>query len=427
MQPRHCTRRFLFAFLALPLIGSLAHASDWPRFRGPNGAGIAADKEVPVKWTTENILWKTAIPGVGHSSPIVHGGRVFLQSSSTDGKERWLLSLDAVKGDILWKTPAPGHKARIHPRNSLASSTPATDGKRVYAVFWDGKEMHLGAYDSKAGKPIWEKNLGGFKSQHGVGHSPMLLDGKVILADDQDGSSRLFAFDARNGEKAWEVERKAFRTCYSTPFVRVRAGGDKELIVASTAGITGYNPADGKANWSYTWTFARAPLRTVASPIAANGLVFANSGDGAGDRHLIAVKLGERGDVSGTNLAWENRKSFPYVPCLLAKGDHLYSVTDKGMATCHIAATGEEVWSERLGKAFTASPILVDGKVYAAAEDGSVYVFEAAPKFKLLAQNTIGESISSTPAVADNHLFIRGDKHLFCIGKAATRGASRGR
>jgi len=406
----------------LLLLCGVAGASDWPRFRGPNGAGIAADKNVPVKWTTDNILWKTAIPGVGHSSPIVHAGRVYLQSSSTDGKERWLLSLDAVKGDLVWKTPAPGRKARIHPRNSLASSTPATDGERVYAVFWDGKDIHLAAYDCKDGKPIWEKNLGGFKSQHGVGHSPMLIDGKVILADDQDGASHLFAFDARSGEKAWEVERKAFRTCYSTPFVRAKMDGDKELIVASTAGITGYNPADGKANWSYKWSFARMPLRTVASPIAANGLVFANSGDGAGDRHLIAVKLGDKGDVSDTNLAWENRKAFPYVPCLLVRGDHLYSVTDKGMAACHVAASGEEVWSNRLGDAFTASPILVDGKIYAAAEDGSVYVFEAASKFNLLAKNTIGESIFSTPAVADDHLFIRGDKHLFCIGKAANKG-----
>lgn len=401
----------------------LAIASNWPRFRGPNGAGIAADKDVPVKWTNENILWKTAIPGVGHSSPIACGGRVFLQSASKDGKERWLLCLDAATGEILWKAAASGQKAHIHNYNSLASSTPATDGQRVYAVFWDGENIHLGAFDFKDGTPIWEKDLGGFTSQHGAGHSPMLIDGKVILANDQDGSSHLLAFDAKSGAPVWQAERKAFRTCYSTPFIHVKPDGDKELIVASTAGITGYNPADGKANWWYTWSFRSMPLRTVSSPIRAGNLVIATSGDGRGDRDVIAVKLGGQGNVTPSNLAWQNRKNypFPYVPCLLAHGAYLFGVHDKaGIASCHRAHSGEEVWSERLdASGFTASPILVDGKIYAVANNGSVYVLAAGPKFKVLAKNTVAERVSSTPAVADNRLFLRGEKHLFCIGKNA--------
>ena len=430
MHPRLRIQRFRIALGVLLLAVSAAGASDWPRFRGPNGTGVAADKDVPVKWTAENIRWKKEIPGVGHSSPIVHGGRVFLQSSSSDGKERWVIGLDAATGNILWKTPSTGRKAKKHPLNSLASSTPATDGARVYAVFWDGEHIHLGAFDFKDGKPVWEKDLGSFTSQHGVGHSPMLVDGKVVVANDQDGSAHLLAFDARSGEKAWETERKAFRACYSTPIVHVQPGGEKELIVASTAGLTGYNPADGKANWFYTWSFAGMPLRTVASPIAADGLVFANSGDGSGDRHLIAVKLGGKGDITSKGLVWQTakRRYSPYVPCLLVKGDYLYSVNDYGEAYCHLARTGEEVWKESLCRTgFTASPILVDDKVYAVAKDGAVYVFEAAPKFKSLARNTVGEAVSSTPAVADNHMFIRGDKHLFCIGKAAVKGAAKNR
>jgi outer membrane protein assembly factor BamB len=295
----------------------------------------------------------------------------------------------------------------------------------VYALFWDGKDIHLGAYHLKDGKAKWEKNLGRFKSQHGVGHSPMLIDDKVIVANDQDGASHLLAFEAASGKKVWASERKAFRTCYSTPFVQAKTGGGKELIVASTAGISGYNPDNGKANWTYVWSFAGMPLRTVASPIAAKGMVFASSGDGSGDRCLIAVKLGGKGDVTDKNLAWQNptRRYSPYVPCLLSRGDHLYSVNDFGLAACHVAATGEEVWKQQLGRdRFTASPILVDGKVYAVADGGAVYVFEAAPKFKQLARNPIGERVSSTPAVADNRLFVRGDKHLFCIGKPAKKG-----
>jgi outer membrane protein assembly factor BamB len=254
----------------------------------------------------------------------------------------------------------------------------------------------------------------------------MVLDSKVILANDQDGSARLIALDARNGDTVWEAERKAYRTCYSTPFVHKKPDGGEELIVASTAGITSYRPADGKANWWYNWTFAGMPLRTVASPILANDLVIANSGDGSGARHLIAVKLGGKGDVTADNLVWENRKNYPfsYVPCLLASGDYLFSLHDKGIASCHEARTGEQEWSERLDAAgFTASPIEVDGKIYAVANNGSVYVFEAAAKFKLLAKNTVGERVSSTPAVADNRLFIRGDEHLFCIGKSAAKKA----
>lgn len=422
MLTRSCAWRFLLGFTVLVPVCGVAGAADWPRFRGPNGAGIAEDKNLPVKWTEENILWKTPIPGVGHSSPIVCKGRVFLQSASADGSERWLLCLDVGKGEIVWKTRSPGERTRKHALNSFASSTPASDGERVYAAFWDGKAIHLGAYDFKEGKPLWEKDLGGYVSQHGFGHSPMLIDGKVILANDQDGTSRLLAFDAGSGDKAWETQRTPYRACYSTPIIHVKPNGDKELIVASTAGITSYDPADGKANWWYTWKFARAPLRTVGSPIIAGDLVLATSGDGAGDRDVIAVRLGGQGDVSGTSLAWQNRKNypFPYVPCLLAHGLYLFGVHDKGVASCHLARNGEEVWRQRLDSGFTASPVLVDGKVYAVSQKGSVYVFNAASDFKLLAENSIGEAVSSTPAVADDRMFLRGEKHLFCIGKPAT-------
>jgi outer membrane protein assembly factor BamB len=428
MHSRLLTLRFWLAFVFLLSLSGLVGAADWPRFRGPNGAGIAVDKDVPVKWTEQNVLWKTPIPGIGHSSPIVCKGRIFLQSASEDGSERWLLCLDSGKGDILWKTRSPGASAKKHPLNSLASSTPASDGERVYAAFWDGNAIHLGAYDFKSGRALWEKDLGSFKSQHGFGHSPMLIDGKVILANDQDGSSLLLAFDARSGDKVWQVERTPYRACYSTPLIHVKPDDDKELIVASTAGITGYSPADGKPNWWYTWKFARMPLRMVGSPIIAGKLVIATAGDGNGDRDIIAVKIGVKGEVTADNLAWQNRKNYPlpYVPCMLSHGDYLFSVHDKGIASCHLARSGEEVWTQRLDSGFTASPVLVDSKVYAVSQNGSVYVFEASAEFKLLAKNSIGEAVSSTPAVADNCLFIRGEKHLICIGKPSAKSARQG-
>jgi outer membrane protein assembly factor BamB len=246
----------------------------------------------------------------------------------------------------------------------------------------------------------------------------MVVDDLVILSNDQDGSAVLLALEARTGKTRWQAERKAYRACYSTPFVR-ETGGGKELIVVSTAAVTGYDPVTGKENWHCDWPEARMPLRTVSSPVLADGLVVATAGDGAGDRLAIGVKPGGSGDVTQTNRLWEDRKTLPYVPSVLALGEHLYSVNDAGFAACHVARTGELVWQRRLGAAVAASPVLVDGKVYAAASDGSVYVFQAATTFKLLAKNSVGEPVSATPAVADDRLYVRGQEHLFCIGKPA--------
>ncbi|MFL5243185.1 MAG: PQQ-binding-like beta-propeller repeat protein [Gemmataceae bacterium] len=407
------------------VVGSPGLAANWPRFRGPNGDGIAADKDIPVKWDEKSgLLWKIGIPGQGNSSPIVWGKRLFVQSANPDSGERSLICVDTTNGKILWTRSAKGAKAAIHPKNSFASSTPATDGKLVYALFWDGREIEMRAYDLE-GNEVWQHDLGPFTSggktshsQHGAGASPIVVDDRVILNNDNDKFAALVALDAKTGKPGWKADRPSFRTCYSTPFVLERPGAPKELIVASTAGITSYNPKDGEANWNYSWSFDGMPLRTVASPIYSHGLIFINGGDGSGDRHLIAVKAEGKGDVTKTNLVWENKKAFPYVPTLLALGDHLFYVTDNGFAGCCVATTGEMVWQKRLGGAFSSSPIIIDGKIYAVTEAGEVYVYEAKPTFKLLAKNSLGEAASATPAVADNRLFIRGQDHLFCIGKA---------
>jgi outer membrane protein assembly factor BamB len=375
-----------------------------------------------MRWSDkQGILWRSAIPGIGHSSPVVWKNRLFLQSSSPDGSERLLLCLDTDDGSTVWKRSVPGLAAHINEYNSLASSTPATDGQRVYAAIWDGKEVALHAYDFQ-GNPLWKTSLGGYVSQHGFGSSPMLCQGKVILADDQDGSSELIALDAQTGTRAWQVPRKPFRACYSVPMVLDRPEGP-ELIVASTAGITSYDPRTGQETWNYVWKFDGMPLRTVASPLVSDGRVFINSGDGSGARHTVAVKLGGKGDVTGTNLAWESRRDFPYVPTMLIYGSHLFYVNDMGFASCREASTGKAVWNERLGGKFFASPVLIDGKIYAINTEGKVYVFAAVPAYKLLAKNAISEPVYASPAVADNRFYIRGLQHLYCIGSGGQRTA----
>jgi outer membrane protein assembly factor BamB len=414
MTRTHCLGLLLLA-VALETLAQPANADNWPRFRGPNGAGIAADKEVPIHWTQKDgVLWRTAIPGQGNSSPVVWGDRLFLQSATV--KERMLLCLNVHDGKILWTQTVPGTKAHTHPKNTLASSTPATDGKRVYAVFWDGKDIALYAYDFE-GKQLWKRDLGGFESQHGVGMSPMIHEDRVILANDQDVSSVLLAFDAADGKTAWEAPRKHFRACYSTPFLLEKPGQTPELIVGSTSGLTSYDPRSGKEIWDWTWKFDSMALRTVSSPIYSQGTILATSGDGKGPRHMVAVTAGNPAARRKPSLAWQNKRDFPYVPSLLAWGNHIYSVTEEGIAACHVLKTGKEVWRHRLDCTVTSSPILIDGKIYVASDQGDVSVFTASPTFNLLATNPIGERATATPAVADNRLFIRGDKHLFCIGK----------
>jgi outer membrane protein assembly factor BamB len=176
--------------------------------------------------------------------------------------------------------------------------------------------------------------------------------------------------------------------------------------------------APGKSVWNWTWAFPGKPLRTVGSPVAAHGMIFCGSGDGAGDRHAIAIKVDGKGQLSENSLVWEEKKMFPYVPTMLIHGEYLFYTNDKGIAACHIAKTGEKVWENRLsGTEISASPVLIEDRIYTINEAGEVFVIAAAPEYKLLAQNSMGEGVRASPAVANGKLFIRGQQHLFCIGE----------
>lgn len=410
-------RRGLLVLLMVGIATTLALAAPWPRFRGPNGSGICEDKGVPIRFgANEHLLWKTPLPGSGNGSPVVWEDRVFVQTAAADGSDRRLICLSTQTGKVLWEQRAKGGPAHTHRKNTLASGTPAVDGKRVCVVFWDGSGLSVHAYDLD-GKELWKHPLGTFVSQHGAGHSPILHDDRVVVVNDQDGSARVIVLDARNGDVLWQADRPAFRACYSTPVVLEKPGGDVELIVASTAGLTGYNLRDGSENWRWTWTFARSPLRTVGSPVLGQGMIFATSGDGGGDRHAVALRLGGKGDVTSSALVWESRKLFSYVPTVLVAGEHLYFVNDNGIAACFVAATGENRWTQRIGGNVSASPILVNGHIYAATEEGDVVVFAADPKeYREAARNVLGEPIIATPAAADNRLYIRAQRHLYCFG-----------
>jgi len=348
--------RISIAAVSLLVVTSFGIAADWPRFRGPNGTGTIDDAGVPAEWGLNDVLFKVTIPGRGNGSPIISNGKLFLQSAGEDGQGRMLLCYDSRSLKHLWTAKVPGGSGRTHAKNSLASSTPAADGKRVCAFFWDGDKVSLYAFDYD-GKQLWSTPLGQFASQHGAGQSPVLYNGKVFLNDDQDGSAQFMAFDAATGKKLWSVERQAFRSCYSSPFLLANSGGGMDIVVTSTAGIAAYDPDTGKRRWQWDWTFENKPLRTVGSSIAGEGMVFAIAGDGDGSRHMVGVQVPSE-NSSEARVTWEKKQGTPYVPCPLIHGDHVYWVSDTGFAVCCEAKTGQIVFNERFTSGVTASPIL---------------------------------------------------------------------
>ena len=298
---------------SVALFAIVAVAADWPRFRGPNGTGTA---DVPAilltAATPATAAWTLALPG-GFSSPVIVDGKLFIQSSSADGATRLFHRIDPATGAIVWTQTRPGKPGHIHAKNSLASGTPAADADRVYCVFWDGIGLDLCAYDH-AGTAVWAKPLGPFASQHGPGVSPIVHAGLVVVNVDQDGAAEVVAFDAKTGTEAWRAKRKPFRACYTPPVVRPLADGATELVVASTAGLTGYDPTTGRIHWNWDWPFAGMALRTIGTPVLVDDLVIAAAGDGGGSRSLVAIRPGPNpstglGEASRYALcAWPGRR-----------------------------------------------------------------------------------------------------------------------
>ena len=397
-------------------------AADWARFRGPNGTGVA-DPATPTRFAlTTDLAWMTKLPGVGHGSPIVVGDKVFLQASSADGASRSLVCLNVSDGKQQWeKKLLDGKAGKVHKKNNMAASTPCSDGERVYDVVWDGTGLTMLAHDLK-GNELWKKGLGSYASEHGFGHSPVVVGGLVIFNFDQDGAAELVAHDAKTGEQKWRVERKAHRACYTAPFLIEQKDKPAQMVVASTTTIDSYDPATGKVNWTFTvpWGDAGKKLRSIGQPVFAGGHVVMYTGEGGSGRLMVAVKPDGKGDVSKNGLAWSLTKGTPYVPGVLAYEDHLYWVADDGVASCADAKTGKVKWTERVPglKGVSASPLLVGDTVFVVGEDGKAVSFKANPKeMKEVEKSDVGEPVFATPAAAGGKLFIRGGTHLFCVGK----------
>ncbi len=407
-------------------------AQDWPRFRGPDGQGHSPEKGLPESWTaTTNVAWKTAIPGEGWSSPIVWGDRVFLTSATDGGKGCHVLCIGATDGKVLWDTNVFDQATeRKEGMNSWASPTPCTDGKRVYAVFGGGGAAAVD-FD---GKVVWTNEEVKFYSRHGLGASPIFHDGLLIMP--YDGSTRVtaagqypkvtdeertgwqipwdkaevVALDGATGKRIWTAKRGMSRIAHATPIVV-----DGQILSIAGDVVQGFDPRSGKL----LWTATSEGEGLTPSPVVGEGMVFTSSGFPA--RTLRGIKLGGSGDVTKTNIVWEQKKGCPTRPSLLYVKPHLYAVTEDGVATCYKPESGEIVWQERLtpGKSgFSASPVLADGRIYVLSESGETTVLAPGAEFKVLSRNPLGEKCQASMAVSRGRLYIRSDKSLFCVAAA---------
>lgn len=431
--------------LSLPVGG--ADLGQWPQWRGPDSQGVSAEKGLPEQWSaTQNVRWKLGIPGRGHSSPIVWGKTLFLTTAiegevvpgagavkhMDEGKEfvhpdavgadrrhtLKVLAVDAESGRLLWESTAwegTPYDSR-HRKASFASLTPATDGRRVYAFF---ASEGLYCYDFQ-GKLVWKASVGGVAQMGvGAGASPLLYGNLVIVLCDEDSGEKSFlaAFDKETGKEAWRVPRKV-QVSWASPII-VHAGARDELIAAGAENLIAYDPATGKELWRSKGLESNA----VPTPVAGEDTVILTSGYPT--KIAVAIRPGGSGDVTDTpRVLWKYNKGTAYVPSPIVYGGLVYLITDKGLVTCLDVKTGEVKYEGGripVPATFTASPVAFDGKILLSSEDGDTYVLKAGPQHEVLHTNALGEPIFASPALAGGHIYIRGEKNLYCIESGAAR------
>jgi outer membrane protein assembly factor BamB len=400
--------------LVLAFAGTSA-GQEWPRFRGPNGSGLSAATTVPVSWTEKDLNWRVGLPGVGHSSPVLWGDRIFVTSADEETGKRMLLCLRAGDGERLWSREFSGTRSGKHADNSFASATPAVDDRRVYTCWADSREFLVVAVDHD-GKEAWRADLGPFKAGHGFGASPILHDDLLIVPGDQDGDSALFGLDTDSGKVRWKVPRRSKAT-YTTPCVYRPEGRPAELIFTSYEhGITSLDPKTGRKNWEVD-VFAKGHIETgIGSPVAAGDLVLGTCGWLGVRQELVAVRPGDGPDHKPKQVYCIDR-GVPLCTTPLVSGNLVFLWSDNGLVTCADVATGEMYWRERVPGSYYASPVWVDGHLYGVSRDGEVVVLAGTKQFTLLARNPLGEGSHSTPAVAGGRMYLRTFTHLVSVGR----------
>ncbi len=391
-------------------------ANYWPRWRGPSGQGLVAGSGYVDKWSdTENVLWKTPVPGRGHSSPIVWKDRIFLVTAYEEQNKRSLLCFNRATGKLLWETEAPAAVFESkYKKNSFASPTPATDGNLIYCYL--GHHGGLVAFDFQ-GKIAWKRSLGELTAYHGIGGSPLLYQDRVILYQDQrkPGESFVAAFRKSDGEPVWRTPREE-QVGWGTA-AAIRAGSRDEIVVSSMRRVYAYAPDTGQELWRVDGNL----FEVIPTPVAGDGMVFCCSGR-AGP--TLAIRPGGSGNVTQSHVAWQTPKGSPFVPSPLLYKGLLYMVNDmQSIATCFEAKSGRLLWQGRMGEAaregFSASPVGFDGRIFFTNDQGETYVLEAGDEFQVRHVNQLNDGVIASPALMDGVWYQRTFTHLYAIGKRA--------
>lgn len=415
------------ALILVMQLAVTALAENWPQWRGPNLNGLSDEKNLPLRWTTEeNITWRLALPGWSGSTPIIWQDRIFLNVA--DGKDLYLWSVDRSKGVLIWKKLLGGGNIKLRKQN-MSSPSPVTDGQSVFVMTGTGI---LKAFDFN-GQELWSRDIqrdyGEFGLNWGYASSPLLFEDslyvQVLHGMKTDSPSYLLRIDKASGKTAWRVERHTAAIAespdsYTTPAL-LRRGQTVELVITGGDCVTGHDLATGKEIWRANGLNPEndPSYRIVASPVIFEDIIFAPTRV----KPLLALKAGGRGDVSRSHLLWSTANG-PDVPTPVTDGKYLYIVNDRGIMWCFEARTGKEVYGPQRIKpgTYSASPVLGDGKIYITNEDGLTTVVKAGPEFAVLAENPLNDYCLSSPAISDGQLFIRTAANLFCIGNNSQPG-----
>lgn len=417
-------------------------AENWPQWRGPRLDGTSQDSGFPIS-ADGSVTWKAELPGSGHASPIVWNDRLFTVAALPETEERVLLCLDRSSGKLLWqsvvlKAPPEG----IHKLNSLASSTPATDGESIFTAFLDNTETEatraanagriigkgevpkgtvvISSHDF-TGKQLWQVRPGLFSSKHGFCSSPVVFEDKVIVNCDHDGDGYIVALSKADGTELWRIERPNHTRSYCVPLIR-DIGGRTQMVLSGTLCVTSYDPRTGKLLWIIDGPTEQFVASLVFSE--KTGLLYMTGG--FPEHHLLAIKPDGTGNVTDTHIAWRTNKGVAYVPSPIVEGDHFLIVSDSGIAHCFDAKSGDILWEERL-REHHASLTSAEGRVYFVNDFGILRTIKPGASYNLLAESELKEKVFASPALSEGQIFIRTDRSLICLGKRNAKTAAANR
>lgn len=393
---------------------SSVNSTDWPWWRGPDRNGNASpNQKPPLKWSdSENVIWKTPIPGRGHGSPIIVENRIFLLTAEHDREVQSILCLNRETGEKLWQTDL--HKGGLNlkgnAKSSLANSTVACDGDLVFATFLHDGAVYTTALDL-AGKQVWQTKITDYILHQGFGSSPTVYGPLVIVSADNKGTGAIAGLERTTGKIVWKQDRPKLPN-YTSPII-LQVAGKEQLIFSGCDLVTSFEPLTGKKLWEIKGSTEECVTSTVT-----DGQLIYTSG-GYPRNHLSAV----RADGSG-KIAWENGTRV-YVPSMLLKDGYLYAVLDAGVATCWKCDTGEEKWKQRLSGTFSASPVLVGDTIFATNETGTTFIFKASPEgYEAIGENKLAEEVFATPTICGSRIYMRAatttegkrQETLYCLG-----------